>query len=110
MRDGNQKYDAEFRAGALSLLARGDRTLRQVARDLGVNFHTLRYWKHEDSMKRKKQKSSSTAAQPPIAETPEEEVLRLRAEMAALERKIAQLEMDREILKKAAAFFAREPK
>ena len=50
--------------------------------------------------------STDEGAQP--KETPEEVLKRLKKENAQLRRKVSQLEMDREILKKAAAFFAKE--
>ena len=105
-----QKYDRAFREGALALLERSDRTLSEVARDLGVHSCTLRYWYKADMAK--KGKKSPRLARVPVREptggTPAEKLARMEAENAALRKRIDELELDRAILKKAAAFFAKE--
>jgi len=105
----SHSYTDSFRADAAALVRRGDRSLRQVAHDLGVNHWTLRDWVRRYDMANRKQKSKKNAPKPPPAREPvDEELKRLKRENARLERQVAQLEMDREILKKAAAFFAKE--
>lgn len=101
------RYTDEFKSDALSLLDRGDRSLAEVGRALGVSYWTLREWYRKDQMAKGKRKGNSATA-PPGEETPEQELARLRRELAALKRENDQLRMDREILKKAAAFFAKE--
>ena len=108
MRATRTNYTEEFRSDAVALCRRGDRSLMQVARDLGVNHWTLRDWYRLDEMKRSKKKPRSSSATPPKDETPEDKIQRLEREFVRLQRVNAQLEMDREILKKAAAFFAKE--
>ena len=110
MRANRTNYTDEFRTDAVALCRRGDRSLLQVARDIGVNHWTLRDWYRLDEMKRpeKRQKPHSPSVMPPKDETPEEKIRRLERELVRLQRVNAQLEMDREILKKAAAFFAKE--
>ena len=56
----------------------------------------------------KKHSTSKAAAAPSGSETLEEKVARLERENAQLRKKNDDLEMDRAILKKAAAFFAKE--
>ncbi len=105
-----QRYDEAFREGALALLERSDRTLSEVARGLGVLPCTLRYW-YKAAMVKKGKRRAGLAKVPvrePAGETSEEKVARVEAENAALRRRIEELELDREILKKAAAFFAKE--
>jgi transposase-like protein len=51
---------------------------------------------------------AEAAAEARKDETPEQRIARLEKELGKLQRRNAQLEMDREILKKAAAFFAKE--
>lgn len=58
-------------------------------------------------MVKRKPKGTKTTP-PPVDETPEQELARLRRELRTLKRENDQLRMDREILKKAAAFFAKE--
>jgi transposase len=104
-----KQYNDDFRSDAVRLVRRGDRTLKQVAEDLGMNHWTLRGWyKRSDMAKRSKNKSKAVAAAAPADETAEQRVARLERENAALKKRIETLEMDREILKKAAAFFAKE--
>jgi transposase len=107
MRVQMKRYTEEFRTDALALLRRSDRSLVQVAADIGMNHWTLREWYRQDEMRRKK-KDRPAVVRPPSNETLEEKVARLEREVARLQRANQQLEMDREILKKAAAFFAKE--
>jgi transposase len=86
-------YPAEFRAEAVRLTRQPGHTIRGVARDLGVSNETLRLWVRQASV---------DAGQAPGLTTDE------RAELAHLRRRVRTLETEREILKKAAAFFARE--
>jgi transposase-like protein len=60
------------------------------------------------SKRSKKARTSKAAAAPGAAETLEEKVARLERENAELRKQRDSLEMDRAILKKAAAFFAKE--
>jgi transposase len=109
MRATRQTYTDEFRSDAVSLYLHGERGVRQVAADLGVKHWTLREWvrKYED-MKGPRKKRHAAEAAPPVEETLEEKVKRLERQLAQRDKQIAQLEMDRAILKKAAAFFAKE--
>ena len=87
-------YPEQFRRNAARLVLDGNRPIRDVARELGVNHETLRNWvnahrrEHRDG---------------PAALGGEE-----RAELARLRRRVAELELEKEILRKAAVFFARE--
>ena len=80
------KYPEEFRRQAAMLVVDGQRPAREVARELGVNHETLRNW--VDGLKRER-----AAPGGPIS--PDE-----RAELARLRRRVAELELEREILKK----------
>jgi transposase-like protein len=103
-----RRHDLDFRADALALVARGDRSIHAVAKDLGVAYATLRYWYDSDmARKKEKKKPLRTAADNPATETTEEKVARLERENAQLRRQVDDLEMDRAILKKAAGGFNR---
>jgi transposase len=109
------RYDDAFRRDALALLERSDRTLFQVATELGMSPSTLRYWYNAEVAKKKKVKGrqplkalKALTASEKQAETLEEENARLKRELEAALKKNAELEEDRAILKKAAAFFAKE--
>jgi transposase len=104
------RYTADFRSDAVNLARRGDRTFRQLGADLGVNPSTLRYWWKQDQVAGKKKKSinSAVSATPGSNETSEQRLARLERENERLRKENESLRMDREILKKAAAFFAKE--
>jgi transposase len=93
MTKGRRGFDEEFKREALRLTASGDRSIAQVARDLGINVETLRNW-------RRKAREADGNGMDNTPRSLEEENRRLKRENARL------LE-EREILKKATAFFAR---
>lgn len=103
-------YTAEFRTDALALLDRTDRSINQVARDLGVANTTLRAWYQSAEMAKKKPKKQTSAAATNGVEreSAKEQVRRLERELTAARKEIEDLKTDRAILKKAAAFFAKE--
>ena len=104
-------YTPEFRADAIALLRRTDRSYRQVALDLGVSNVTLRDWYNRDEMAKKGKSKPPVKAVPAAVledESVKDRVARLERENAALRKEVDSLRMDREILKKAAAFFAKE--
>ncbi|MGH1506329.1 MAG: transposase [Acidimicrobiales bacterium] len=86
------KYPEEFRREAVELCRSTDRPRCQVARSLGISDGTLAVWIKE-----------ADAGDEPGALDADE-----RAELARLRKENAELRMDREILRKAAAYFARE--
>lgn len=91
------KFTKEFRDEAVRLVSVGDRTMAEVARDLGVNDRTLWNWVHQAEV--------DASAGSKGALTAEE-----REELRKLRREVAQLREEREILKKATAFFAKQNK
>lgn len=106
-------YDLAFQEGAVALLDQTDRSIRGVAHDLGVPTATLYAWYNRAMAKRKK--LSGVAGKPSSArmattdpQSDKERIAQLERELAAVRKKNEQLEMDRAILKKAAAFFAKE--
>ncbi|MFE7795943.1 IS3 family transposase, partial [Streptomyces sp. NPDC057460] len=77
--------------------SRPDATIRSVAADLGINPETLRNWVRAAGASRPRGRRTQEAAQPPAP---------LEAENAALRKKVRELEEEREILRKAAKYFA----
>lgn len=93
-------YPPEFKADAVALhQSRPGATIRQVAADLEVNPETLRNWVRAAGANRPRGRRTEAPAEPP---TP------LEAENAALRRKVRELEEEREILRRAAKYFAGE--
>lgn len=88
------KHTEEFKAGALRLIAEGQ-TPAEVARDLGVHSSSIYNWLNQA-------KADAGKGQPGALTTDE------KAELAALRKENRVLKMERDILKKAAAFFAKE--
>ena len=99
-------YTEQFRTDAVAMCERQDRSIRQVAADLGVSHWTLRDW-----LRRKEVAQMAKTAPPepiPAKESLEQKSARLEREVERLRKQNERLQMDREILKKAAAFFAKE--
>lgn len=90
----SSKFPEQFRKDAVELARSSDRPLRQVARELGVNHETLRNWVRSAER--------AEAASPGSASASEQDELR------ALRKRVAELELEKEILRKAAAYFAKE--
>lgn len=89
------RYTAEFRAEAVrATLERGNRTIGEVAKGLGVPEQLLHSWKS---------RSSQTPPPSDRGETSQEELVRLRRENADLKR-------DRDALVKSIAVFVRDRK
>jgi transposase len=96
MAEKRKSYTAEFKREAVRLVIEHQYGVAEAARNLGINVNMLRRWKREVAY-------SENGAFPGKGRlSPEQEELhRLRAENK-------RLRMEREILKKAAAFFANE--
>ena len=92
-------YSEDFRREAVRLAESGTKPLAQIARELGIHLETLRGWRRDARAKRNGEAESE--ATPRTVPSLEEENRRLRRENARL------LE-EREILKKATAFFAKD--
>ena len=84
--------------------------MKAVSTDLGIPRATLHAWYKADMAKKGKKipRRVTVTALRAEDETPEEKLARLEKENAALRRENEELKMDRAILKKAAAFFAKE--
>ena len=89
------RYPDAFREEAVALVQAGERTIPQIARDLGINEQSLRNW-----VKRAEIDAGRGA--------PDELTSDERAELVRLRRENRVLQQEKEILKKAAAYFAKE--
>lgn len=98
MGDKAKKYNKEFKEETVKLIIEKGRSVPSLAADLGINKNTLYRWLNE-------YKTDSTQAFPGSGNLkPHDE------EMRQLKRRIADLEEENAILKKAAAIFANHRK
>lgn len=86
-------HPIEFRRRAVQLARAGNQPIGQIARDLGISESCLRNWMRRDQIETG-DRAGLTADE--------------RAELVASRRRIRVLETENEILKRAAAFFAKE--
>lgn len=86
-------YPPEFRREAVRLVRESGKTMTQIAADLGVSLESLRHWVRRYEIDAGEREGLTTAE---------------RDELRRLRRENRVLRMEREILKKAAAFFAQE--
>lgn len=85
-------FTVEYKQEAVRLLHESGRTVREVAKQLGVRPDLLRRWKHT-------LEAAGQVAKPPVKD--------YEAAYRQLQRENAQLRQERSFLKKAAAFFAK---
>jgi transposase len=86
-------YSPDFRREAVALLRSSGKTVPQIAAELGVSPQSLRNWAHQSKV--------DDGPAEGLTSSEREELRRLRRELRVVTE-------EREILKKAAAFFAKE--
>ncbi|EIM30994.1 transposase [Microvirga lotononidis] len=89
------RFTKEFRDEAVRLALTSGRSRREIAADLGIGLSTLRHW-----LDRRRERA--------IDDPPEERQEDMAAELKRLRRENEILRQEREILKRATAFFAKE--
>ncbi len=91
MNKRRSQYSAEFKQEAVALVKRSGKSANQVARELGLAQTSLSRWLREVD-----------------AHPTEENVFATQEELKQLKKEIERLRLERDILKKATAFFAKE--
>ena len=87
-------YPESFRREAVALVRREGRSIPDVAQSLGCSQQSLRTWLKQDQLDTGERRDGLTSDE--------------RAELRELKKRVRRLEQEREILKQATAFFARE--
>jgi len=98
MAESRRKYDRAFKYEAVKLVAEGGRSVAEVARNLGVNENLLHRWKRQYLEDTEHAFPGKGRLKPP-----EEAVRRLQ-------RELADVREERDILKKALAIFSKGPR
>lgn len=86
-------YPPEFRVEVVRLYRSSGKSLKVISTELGISLETLRTWVKRTQIDEGTRPGLSTEE---------------RAELRELRRKVRRVEEERDILKKATAFFARE--
>jgi transposase len=95
---GRRTFSPEFKLEAVKLVRERGVTISQAARDLGLHQNVLRKWVRDHV------ENGAQAFPGPGKQRPDD------AEVSRLRRELAKIKAERDILKKAIAFFAKEPR
>lgn len=87
------QYPPEFEAEAVRLVRSSGRSIPQIAKELGISDNSLRNWAKQADIDQGEREGLTTEE---------------REELRRLRREVKVLKQERDFLKKAAAFFARE--
>ncbi len=91
MSRSRRRFDREFRDGAVRIVEETGRPVSHVARELGVHEGTLGNWVRRDRAERAGGLSADE-----------------RAELAGLRKRVAELEMERDVLKRSVVLWVNE--
>jgi len=89
-----RSFTEDYKAGAVRLVLDEGKTVAAAARDLGLTESSLRNWVEQARADRTKGRTGLTTAE--------------REELARLRKEVRELRMERDLLKKVSALFARD--
>jgi len=92
-RRSRRRFSDEFKRDAVEIVRSSDKSIAEVARELGIYDSSLGSWVRQDQVNRGKREGVSSNDKDRLSE---------------LERENARLRMERELLKRAVAFWVRE--
>jgi transposase len=92
----HRPYTRQFREQAVKLVMDGRQDPTRTARELGMPFSTLHLWLRKAGWRRPEPEGPALSEEPAV----------LQVRVRELERQVKRLEMERDILKKATAYFA----
>lgn len=92
-------YGLQFKLEAVELSKDPSKSVKEHAADLGIHHANLHRWRQQ-----------YLHADGTVSEPEDEEAKDLKAEIRALKKQLARTEQERDFLKKAAAYFANDPK
>ncbi len=90
-----RNFSKEFKAETVALVRMSEKSVGRIGADLGISESLLRRWVHRADVDAGNGR-------------PEEVTSEEKQEISRLRREVRELRMEREILKKAAVFFAKE--
>ena len=100
MSKDRRKYSKEFKLEAIQLQKKGERTVSEVERELGITQGLL--WKWKANLEKQPKKEEAFPGNGKLTDT--------NARIRQLEREIALLKEDKEILKKVLTMFSKDGK
>jgi len=93
MPEKRRRYDPEFRDGAVRVVRETGKSIRQVADDLGISKGTLAHWVLRDKVARGERLDPNRASP---------------GQVRMLEKRIVELEMERDVLKRSVVLWVKE--